>query len=48
MVSFFESDRHHTTVGGFAVLVLKLDRGVMNAKLQGQTIFYLPQYRLAG
>ena len=48
MVSLFYPNWHYAAVGDLAVLMLELNRGVVNAKLQGQTIFYLPQYRLAG
>ena len=48
VMSFFRGHRHNAAVRDLASLVLKLNGGVMNAKLQGQTIFYLPQYRLAG
>src|SRR5207302_2176623 len=46
MVSLFYPNWHYAAVGDLAVLMLELNRGVVNAKLHRQTLFHVAQYCL--
>lgn len=47
VMGFSDIDGHHAAVGDLAILVLKLDRGVVDAKLVGETFVEFAQYGIA-
>ena len=47
MVAFFDPHRHHTPVGYFALLVLELNRRMVNAELGVKTFLHVPQNAFA-